>query len=72
MLLQGSGSRALCAGGDVAAVAELAKTGLDGQRKASEYFRHEYVLDHTIATYTKPFVSIMNGITSKLLCDLHL
>lgn len=33
---------------------------------AAKFFEEEYQLDHLIATLETPFVSIMNGITSKL------
>ncbi|KAL4867552.1 hypothetical protein BDV12DRAFT_118799 [Aspergillus spectabilis] len=63
VLLSGSGSKALCAGGDVAALALQNETGPEGQQASADFFGLEYKLDHVIATYTKPFVSIMDGIT---------
>ena len=62
VVIKGSG-RAFCAGGDVAALAEWNKTGAEGQQKSSDYFGLEYKLDHLIATYTKPYVAFMDGIT---------
>jgi len=32
-------------------------------RKSAEYFKTEYTLDHLIATYTKPYVALMDGAT---------
>ena len=63
ILLTGAGEKALCAGGDVAALAEQNKQGKEGQRQSTDYFALEYQLDHLIATYSKPYIAIMNGIT---------
>ncbi|KAJ4362419.1 3-hydroxyisobutyryl-CoA hydrolase [Neocucurbitaria cava] len=62
VVIKGSG-RAFCAGGDVAALAQWNKQGADGQQQSSDYFGLEYKLDHLIATYTKPYVAFMDGIT---------
>jgi 3-hydroxyisobutyryl-CoA hydrolase len=62
VVIKGAG-RAFCAGGDVAALAQWNKTGAEGQQKSSDYFGLEYKLDHLIATYTKPYVAFMDGIT---------
>ncbi|KAK8067109.1 ClpP/crotonase [Apiospora hydei] len=62
IVMKGAGP-AFCAGGDVAALAELNKTGAEGQKKSAEYFALEYKLDHYIATYQKPYISFMDGIT---------
>jgi 3-hydroxyisobutyryl-CoA hydrolase len=62
VVIKGSG-RAFCAGGDVAALAKWNQTGRDGQQRSSDYFGLEYKLDHLIATYNKPYVAFMDGIT---------
>jgi 3-hydroxyisobutyryl-CoA hydrolase len=62
IVMRGAG-RALCAGGDVAQLAEWNKEGPEGQEKSKEYFALEYNLDHLIATLKKPYVSYMDGIT---------
>jgi 3-hydroxyisobutyryl-CoA hydrolase len=62
VIIKGSG-RAFCAGGDVAKLAEWNKEGAEGQQKSCDYFGLEYKLDHLIATYTKPYVAFMDGIT---------
>jgi 3-hydroxyisobutyryl-CoA hydrolase len=62
LLIQGAG-RALCAGGDVATLAQWNAEGPEGQQKSSDYFALEYKLDHLIATYDKPYVAYMDGIT---------
>lgn len=63
IIMKGAGEKALCAGGDVAALAEWNKEGPEGQKKSSDYFSTEYKLDHLIATYSKPYVAFMDGIT---------
>nr|POE85074.1 3-hydroxyisobutyryl-coa hydrolase, mitochondrial [Quercus suber] len=62
IVLKGEG-RALCAGGDVAALALDNKKGAAGQQASKDYFALEYKLDHLIATYQKPYVAFMDGIT---------
>lgn len=62
VVIKGTG-RAFCAGGDVAALVELNKMGPGGQQLSGDYFGLEYKLDHLIATYTKPYVAFMDGIT---------
>jgi len=61
IVMKGAGDRAFCAGGDVAALAQWntqARTG-----RSVEYFADEYRLDHLIATYNKPYIAFMDGIT---------
>ncbi|KAI9743844.1 MAG: hypothetical protein M1818_002578 [Claussenomyces sp. TS43310] len=63
VVLKGSGPKAFCAGGDVATLAQLNMEGPEGQQKSADYFALEYKLDHYIATYQKPLVAFMDGIT---------
>ncbi|CAG8075716.1 unnamed protein product [Penicillium salamii] len=63
ILISGAGSKALCAGGDVAALALQNEQGPEGQKASTDFFGLEYRLDHTIATYPKPVISFMDGIT---------
>ncbi|KAI0598202.1 putative 3-hydroxyisobutyryl-CoA hydrolase [Biscogniauxia sp. FL1348] len=63
VVVKGAGDKALCAGGDVAALAEQNKKGPDGRKASIDFFGLEYKLDHYIATYKKPFISFMDGIT---------
>lgn len=53
--------RSLCAGGDVAAVANFNKAGQYDQSIA--FFQHEYSVNFQLATYGKPIVAFMDGIT---------
>ncbi|KAK9443707.1 Crotonase, core [Metarhizium brunneum] len=63
VVMKGAGEKALCAGGDVAALAEYNQEGADGWKKSADYFGLEYKLDHYIATYGKPYIAFMDGIT---------
>uniref|UniRef100_A0A2P2M4E4 3-hydroxyisobutyryl-CoA hydrolase n=3 Tax=Rhizophora mucronata TaxID=61149 RepID=A0A2P2M4E4_RHIMU len=59
IVVKGNG-RAFCAGGDVAAVIHYIYEG--NKRLARGFFWTEYIMNYLIATYTKPQVSILNGI----------
>ena len=61
--MAGAGEKAFCAGGDVAALAKDNKEGAEGQERSKAYFGIEYQLDHLIATYPKPYIAYMDGIT---------
>ena len=63
VIMKGAGEKALCAGGDVAVLAEWNQQGAEGRQKSKDYFALEYKLDHLIATYSKPYLSFMDGIT---------
>jgi 3-hydroxyisobutyryl-CoA hydrolase len=63
VVIKGSGPKAFCAGGDVAALAQANTQGEEGQKRSSDYFGLEYKLDHLIATYQKPYVAFLDGIT---------
>ncbi len=63
IVIGGAGPRAFCAGGDVAALAEQNASGPEGQAASQAYFELEYQLDHLIATYPKPYIAYMDGIT---------
>src|SRR6185437_14285368 len=55
--IRGEGERAFCAGGDIRAwVAQ-------GREAALAFLRAEYRLNFRIATYPKPFVALMHGVT---------
>lgn len=63
ILIKGAGERAFCAGGDVATLAEKCRAGPDGVKESVKFFRLEYRLNHLIATYSKPYVALMDGVT---------
>ncbi|PIN15881.1 Enoyl-CoA hydratase/isomerase [Handroanthus impetiginosus] len=59
IIVKGKG-RAFCAGGDVAAVVRDIKRG--SWKSVADFSRKEYTMNYVIATYSKPMVSILNGI----------
>ncbi|KAH9004996.1 ClpP/crotonase [Lactarius hatsudake] len=62
-VIVGTGTgKAFSAGGDVAGVIEDAAHEAT-RPKAVDFFRREYGLDYTLATLSKPFVAIMDGLT---------
>ncbi|KAI1072440.1 hypothetical protein LB507_002948 [Fusarium sp. FIESC RH6] len=64
VVLKGAGEKALCAGGDVAALARLNQEDPEnGWKDSAKYFELEYQLDHYIATYKKPYIAFMDGVT---------
>ncbi|KAF5024879.1 hypothetical protein F66182_3037 [Fusarium sp. NRRL 66182] len=63
IVMKGAGEKSLCAGGDVAALAKQNQESEDGWKKSADYFALEYKLDHYIATYQKPYIAFMDGIT---------
>ncbi|XP_048201043.1 3-hydroxyisobutyryl-CoA hydrolase, mitochondrial [Perognathus longimembris pacificus] len=60
IIIKGAGEKAFCAGGDVRAISEAAKTN---QKLAQDFFREEYILNNTIGSYQKPYVALIDGIT---------
>ncbi|CAH2060153.1 unnamed protein product [Thlaspi arvense] len=59
VILKGQG-RAFCAGGDVPLVVRDIVQGK--WRLGADFFSDEYILNYVMATYSKPQVSILNGI----------
>ncbi len=60
VLVQGAGDKAFCAGGDIRALYQSAKTGGSLHR---EFFLKEYPLDYSLYAYPKPYIVLMDGIT---------
>ncbi|KAH0551798.1 hypothetical protein GP486_006986 [Trichoglossum hirsutum] len=63
IVIKGAGPKAFCAGGDVAKLAKDNLEGPAGVKKSMDFFGLEYNLDHIIATYSKPYVAFLDGIT---------
>ncbi|KAL9603025.1 MAG: hypothetical protein Q9219_001389 [cf. Caloplaca sp. 3 TL-2023] len=64
IIIGGAGPKAFCAGGDVSHLAnEITQNGDAGRSNAKTYFGLEYKLDHLIATYPKPYIAYLDGIT---------
>lgn len=60
VVLLGAGDKSFCAGGDVIALTKE-EAGKNGLRE--DFFREEYVLNHLIHTYPKPYIPLVNGIS---------
>jgi enoyl-CoA hydratase/carnithine racemase len=60
VILEGAGGRAFCAGGDVRRIRELAIAGDTDEVEA--FFREEYAVNRGIATFGKPWVSLIDGV----------
>lgn len=60
VVLKAAGERAFCAGGDIRAIYDLGRSGR--QAEALVFWREEYLLNHYIGTYPKPYVSLIDGI----------
>src|SRR5271154_6456584 len=58
VLLDGAGERGLCAGGDIRALYDAAKSG---DTLPEKFWATEYHLDVLIARYPKPFIAVMDG-----------
>lgn len=65
VIITGAGERAFCSGGDVKAVALESKAMKEGMADGAltrDFFREEYILNHRIFTFPKPYISLVNGI----------
>ena len=60
ILLDGTGERGLCAGGDIQALYDAARSG--HLEEAATFFREEYELNSLIAGYPKPYIALMDGV----------
>ena len=60
VLVDHSGERGFCAGGDIRM---LADSGAGDGAAAREFFFIEYRLNHLLFTYPKPVIAVMDGIT---------
>ncbi len=59
VLLDGAGERGLCAGGDIRALYDAAKSG---DSLPAQFWSTEYHLDVLIARYPKPVIAVMDGV----------
>ena len=60
VVIQGSGDRAFCAGGDIRALRDAQISG--NRPVADQFFTEEYALNEVIATYPKPYIALIDGI----------
>ena len=60
VVIIGEGGRAFCAGGDIR---KLYEQGRDGDHAGQlAFWREEYILNHRIKRYSKPYVALIDGI----------
>ncbi|MEU4352446.1 enoyl-CoA hydratase/isomerase family protein [Streptomyces sp. NPDC023838] len=59
VVLTGAGERGLCAGGDIRAIHDDARSG---GTASADFWRDEYRLNARIARWSKPYVAVMDGI----------
>ena len=61
LILDATGDKAFCAGGDIA---EMYRSGMDGDYDfGRRFWRDEYRMNAALAEYPKPVVSLMQGFT---------
>ena len=59
VVIQNTGNKAFCAGGDIKQVYE----NRDHPNKGNQFFWREYQLNHYIHHYPKPYIALLDGIT---------
>lgn len=59
VLVDGAGEKAFCAGGDVIL---LHDSGKESDKRAENFWRTEYALNELIQRYTKPYITLIDGI----------
>jgi len=60
VLIDHSGERGFCAGGDIRMLAE---SGAGDAKAARAFFHTEYQLNHLLFVYPKPVIAVMDGVT---------
>ncbi len=61
IIINGTGGKAFCAGGDVRSIIESRKQ--PGCTLSSDFFREEYQLNYLISTLQTPYIALIDGIT---------
>ena len=61
VIIEGAGEKAFCAGGDIRGLYDARQVG--DEEMLDAFYRREYHLNHYIATYPKPYIALMDGIT---------
>lgn len=59
VLIDGAGDRGFCAGGDVILLHDSGKVGDD---RAEQFWREEYALNELIQRYSKPYITLIDGV----------
>ena len=60
VVIKGAGEKAFCAGGDIVSVYHSKNDILSNL--SDNFFREEYILNLAISNFSKPWISILNGI----------
>jgi enoyl-CoA hydratase len=60
VVIEGTGDRAFCAGGDIRALRDAQLAG--DRTSVDRFFAEEYALNLMIATYPKPYIALIDGI----------
>lgn len=60
IVIEGTGEKGFCAGGDIRALHDWGKSGAP---EATGFYREEYQLNRQIKTYPKPYIALIDGIT---------
>lgn len=60
IVIEGAGEKGFCAGGDIRALHDWGKAGA---AEATGFFREEYVVNHLIKHFPKPYTALMDGVT---------
>ncbi|MBW7849196.1 MAG: enoyl-CoA hydratase/isomerase family protein [Rhodospirillales bacterium] len=58
--IEGAGEKAFCAGGDIRAIYESRQREEFGA--LADFYREEYILNHFIKTFPKPYIALIDGI----------
>ena len=59
VLIKAEGEKAFCAGGGIRALHDW---GRNNDKEATGFYREEYILNQYIKRYSKPYISLVNGI----------
>ena len=60
VVIRSNHPKVFCAGGDIR---YLYQQGLENNQQVTDFFAKEYWLNHLIKNYSKPYISLLNGIT---------
>ncbi|WP_454916517.1 enoyl-CoA hydratase/isomerase family protein [Xanthobacter sediminis] len=60
VIIKAAGEKSFCAGGDVRTLYDQGRAGHTAE--ALDFWREEYVLNHYIGTFPKPYVALVDGI----------
>ncbi len=62
VIVQGAGPKAFCAGGDIKSIYQARNDTNTWMGMRQSFYRDEYGLNHYIASYKKPYISLCDGI----------